>query len=50
MKWYWFQTYILWPFSIVFYTFIYFMSGIIADGIDVSDIPIDTSNAETFIN
>ena len=26
------------------------MSGIIADGIDVSDITIDTSNAETFIN
>ena len=26
------------------------MSGIIADGIDVSDVPIDTSNAETFIN
>ena len=50
MKWYWFQTYILWPSSIVFYAFIYFMSGIIADGIDVSDIPIDTSNAETFIN
>ena len=26
------------------------MSGIITDGIDVSDILIDTSNAETFIN
>ena len=26
------------------------MSGIIADGIDVSDIPIDTNNAETFVN
>ena len=50
MKWYWFQTYILWPSSIVFYAFIYFMSGIIADGIDVSDIPIDTNNAETFVN
>ena len=50
MKWYWFQTYILWPSSIVFYAFIYFMSGIIADGINVSDIPIDISNAETFIN
>ena len=50
MKWYWFQTYILWPSSIVFYAFIYFMSGSIADGIDVSDIPIDTNNAETFVN
>ena len=50
MKWYWFQTYILWPSSIVFYAFIYFMSGIIEDGINVSDIPIDISNAETFIN
>ena len=28
----------------------YFMFGMIADGIDVSDIPIDTSNAETYIN
>ena len=26
------------------------MSGIIVDGLDVSDIPIDISNAETFIN
>ena len=50
MRWYWFQTYILWPSSIVFYAFIYFMSGIIEDGINVSDIPIDISNAETFIN
>ena len=50
MKWYWFQTYILWPSSIVIYAFIYFMSDIIADGLDVNDIPIDTSNAETFIN
>ena len=50
MKWYWFQTYILWPSSIVFYAFIYFMSGIIVNGINVSDIPIDISNAETFIN
>ena len=50
MRWYWFQTYILWPSSIVFYAFIYFMSGIIVDGINVSDIPIDISNAETFIN
>ena len=50
MRWYWFQTYILWPSSIVFYAFIYFMSGIIEDGINVSDIPIDVSNAETFIN
>ena len=50
MRWYWFQTYILWPSSIVFYAFIYFMSGIIEDGINVNDIPIDISNAETFIN
>ena len=50
MKWYWFQIYILWPTSIVFYAFIYFMSAISADGINVSDIRIDTSNAETFIN
>ena len=50
MKWYRFQTYILWPSSLVFYAFMYFMFGIIADGIDVSDIPIDTSNADVFIN
>ena len=28
----------------------YLMSGIIRDNIDVSDIPIDTSNADVFIN
>ena len=50
MKWYRFQTYILWPSSLVFYAFMYLMSGIIRDNIDVSDIPIDTSNAEIFIN
>ena len=50
MKWYRFQTYILWPSSLVFYAFIYFMSGILRDNIDVSDIPIDTSNADVFIN
>ena len=50
MKWYRFQTYILWPSSLVFYAFMYFMFGIIADGIDVSDIPIDASNADVFIN
>ena len=50
MKWYRFQTYVLWPSTIVFYAFMYFMFGIIADGIDVSDIPIDTSNADVFIN
>ena len=50
MKWYRFQTYILWPSSLVLYAFMYFMFGIIADGIDVSDIPIDTSNADVFIN
>ena len=50
MKWYRFQTYILWPSSLVFYAFIYFMSGIMRDNIDVIDIPIDTSNADVFIN
>ena len=50
MKWYRFQTYILWPSSLVFYAFIYFMSGIMRDNIDFSDIPIDTSNADVFIN
>ena len=50
MKWYRFQTYILWPSSLVFYAFMYLMSGIIRDNIDVSDIPIDTSNADVFIN
>ena len=50
MKWYRFQTYILWPSSLVFYAFMYLMSGIIRDNIDVSDLPIDTSNADVFIN
>ena len=50
MKWYRFQTYILWPSSLVFYAFMYLMSGIIRDNIDVSYIPIDTSNADVFIN
>ena len=50
MKWYRFQTYVLWPSTLVFYAFMYFMFGIIVDGIDVSDIPIDTSNADVFIN
>ena len=50
MKWYRFQTYIIWPSSLVFYAFIYFMSGIMRDNIDFSDIPIDTSNADVFIN
>ena len=50
MKWYRFQTYILWPSSLVFYAFMYLMSGIIRDNIDVSDIPIDTSIADVFIN
>ena len=50
MKWYRFQTYILWPSSLVFYAFMYFMFGMIADGIDVNNIPIDTSNADVFIN
>ena len=50
MQWSRFQTYILWPSSLVFYAFMYFMFGMIADGIDVSDISIDTSNADVFIN
>ena len=50
MEWYWFQTYILWPSSLVFYTLTYFMSGIIMDEVNLNDIPIDTSNPETFIN
>ena len=50
MKWYRFLVYILWPSSLVFYAIMYFMFGIIADGIDVSDISIDTSNADVFIN
>ena len=50
MKWYRFQTYLLWPSSLIFYAFMYFMFGIIADGIDVSDISIDTSDADVFIN
>ena len=27
MKWYWFQTYILWPSTLVFYAFMYLMLG-----------------------
>ena len=50
MKWYRFQTYVLWPSTLVLYAFMYFMFGIIVEGLDVSDIPIDTSNADVFIN
>ena len=50
MKWYRFQTYILWPSSLVFYAFMYFIFGMIADGVDISDISIDTSSADVFIN
>ena len=50
MKWYRFQTYVLWPSTLVLYAFMYFMFCIIVDGLDVSDIPIDTSKADVFIN
>ena len=43
MKWYRFQTYILWPSSLVFYTLTYFMSGIMMDEANLNDIPFDTS-------
>ena len=50
MKWYRFQTYILWPSSLVFYTLTYFMSGIMIDGIIVNDIPFDTSYIDPIVN
>ena len=46
MKWYWFQTYVLWPISIIFYTFIYFMF----DKIDLQAIPFDTGKISKYIN
>ena len=50
MKWHRFQTYILWPSSLVFYTLTYFMSGIMIDGIIVNDIPFDTSYIDPIVN
>ena len=50
MKWYRFQTYILWPSSLVFYTLTYFMSGIMIDGIIVNDIPFDTNYIDAIVN
>ena len=50
MKWYRFQTYILWPSSLVFYTLTYFMSGIMIDGIIVNDIPFDVSYIDAIVN
>ena len=50
MKWYKFQTYVLWPSSLVFYAFAYFIFGTITDRIDFSDIPFDTSKTDAIIN
>ena len=50
MKWYRFQTYILWPSSLVFYTLTYYMSGIMIDGIIVNDIPFDTNYIDAIVN
>ena len=50
MKWYRFQTYILWPSSLVFYTLTYFMSGIMMDEANLNDIPFDTSYIDPIIN
>ena len=38
MKWYKFQTYVLWPSSLIIYALTYLMF----DGIDFSDAPFDT--------
>ena len=50
MKWYMFQTYILWPSSLVFYTLTYFMSGIMMDEANLNDIPFDTSYIDPIVN
>ena len=50
MKWYRFQTYILWPSSLVFYTLTFFMSGIMMDEANLNDIPFDTSYIGPIIN
>ena len=50
MKWYRFQTYILWPSSLVFYTLTYFMSGIMMDEANLNDIPFDTNYIDPIVN
>ena len=50
MKWYRFQTYIMWPSSLVFYTLTYFMSGIMMDEANLNDIPFDTSYIDPIVN
>ena len=50
MKWYRFQTYILWPSSLVFYTLTYLMSGIMMDKANLNDIPFDTSYIDAIVN
>ncbi len=50
MKWYRFQTYILWPSSLVFYTLAYFMSGIMLDEENLNDIPFDASYIDAIVN
>ena len=50
MKWYKFQTYILWPSSLIFYAFIYFMGGVIINEADANDIPFDTNYADAIVN
>ena len=50
MKWYKFQTYVLWPSSLVFYAFTYFIFGTITDRVDFSDMPFDTSKIDPIIN
>ena len=50
MKWYRFQTYILWPSSLVFYTLTYFMSGMMMDEANLNDIPFDTSYIDPIVN
>ena len=50
MKWYRFQTYILWPSSLVFYTLTYFMSGIMMDEANLNDIPFDTSYIDPIVS
>ena len=50
MKWYRFQTYIMWPSSLVFYTLTYFMSGIMMDEANLNDIPFDASYIDAIVN
>ena len=50
MKWYRFQTYILWPSSLVFYTLTYFMSGIMMDEANLNDVPFDRSYIDPIVS